>query len=76
MIQLTPSQQSFVDSQIATGIFRDSNEVVKAALELLSSRQREYSQLAEAIAQVERGEVAELDVEDIKRRGRQRLSGG
>jgi putative addiction module CopG family antidote len=76
MIQLTPSQQSFVDSQIATGAFRDSNEVVKAALELLSSRQREYSQLAEAIAQVERGEVAELDVEDIKRRGRQRLSGG
>jgi putative addiction module CopG family antidote len=76
MIQLTPSQQSFVDSQIATGVFRDSNEVVKAALELLSSRQREYSQLAEAIAQVERGEVAELDVEDVKRRGRQRLSGG
>ena len=76
MIQLTPSQQSFVDSQIATGVFRDSNEVVKAALELLSSRQREYSQLVEAIAQVERGEVAELDVEDVKRRGRQRLSGG
>ncbi len=76
MIQLTPSQQSFVDSQIATGIFRDSNEVVQAALELLSSRQREYSQLAEAIAQVERGEVAELDVEDVKCRGRQRLSGG
>jgi putative addiction module CopG family antidote len=76
MIQFTPSQQSFVDSQIATGVFRDSNEVVKAALELLNSRQREYSQLSEAIAQVERGEVAVLDVEDVKRRGRQRLSGG
>jgi putative addiction module CopG family antidote len=76
MIQLTPLQQSFVDSQVATGVFRDSNEVVQAALALLDSRQREYSQLAEAIAQVERGEVAELDVEDIKRRGRQRMSGG
>jgi putative addiction module CopG family antidote len=76
MIQLTPLQQSFVDSQIATGVFRDSNEVVEAALELLNSRQREYAQLAEAIAQTERGDVAELDVEDVKRRGRQRLSGG
>jgi putative addiction module CopG family antidote len=76
MIQLTPSQQSFVDSQIATGVFRDSSEVVQAALDLLNNRQREYAQLAGAIAEVERGEVAELDVADVKRRGRQRLSGG
>jgi putative addiction module CopG family antidote len=75
MTQLTPSQQTFVDSQVATGIFRDSSEVVQAALELLNNRQLEYSQLVEAIAQVERGEVAELDMEDVKRRGRQRLSG-
>lgn len=76
MIQLTPSQQNFVDSQIATGVFRDSSEVVQAALDLLNNRQREYAQLVGAIAQVERGEVAELDVADVKRRGRQRLSGG
>jgi putative addiction module CopG family antidote len=73
MIQLTPDQQSFVDAQVATGSYQSPNEVVQAALDLLESRHREYTQLTEAIAQVERGEVAELDVEDIKRRGRQRL---
>ena len=73
MIQLTPSQQDFIDSQVATGAFRDPGEVVQAALELLGSRQREYAQLTEAIAQVERGDVAELDVEDLKRRGRLRM---
>jgi antitoxin ParD1/3/4 len=73
MIQLTPDQQNFVDAQVATGSYQSANEVVQAALDLLESRHREYAQLTEAIAQVERGEVAELDVEDIKRRGRQRL---
>lgn len=73
MIELTPSQQNFVDAQVATGVFRDPSEVLQAALELLNSRQQEYAQLASAVAQVERGEVAELDVEDIKRRGRLRM---
>lgn len=73
VIELTPSQQNFVDAQVATGVFRDQSEVLQAALELLGSRQQEYAKLASAIAQVERGEVAELDVEDVKRRGRLRL---
>jgi putative addiction module CopG family antidote len=73
VIQLTPSQQDFVETQVATGAFRDPGEVLQAALELLGSRQQEYAQLVDAIAQVERGEVAELDVDDLKRRGRLRL---
>lgn len=73
MIELTPSQQDFVEAQVATGVFRDPGEVLQAALELLSSRQQEYALLKDAIAQVERGEVAELDVEDVKRSGRLRL---
>lgn len=73
MIELTPAQQNFVEAQVAAGVFRDPNEVVQAALDLLGGRQREYAQLAEAIGQVERGEVAELDIDDIKRRGRQRM---
>lgn len=73
MIELTPSQQDFVDAQVATGVFRDPSEVLQAALELLGSRQQEYAKLASAIAQIERGEVSELDVEDVKRRGRLRL---
>jgi Arc/MetJ-type ribon-helix-helix transcriptional regulator len=45
VIQLTPSQQDFVESQVATGAFRDPGEVLQAALELLGSRQQEYAQL-------------------------------
>ena len=73
MIQLTPSQQDFIDTQVAIGAFRNSSEVLQAALELLGSRQHEYAQLTDAIAQVERGDVAELDVEDLKLRGQRRL---
>ena len=76
MIELTPAQQNFVDAQVAAGVFRDPNEVVQAAFDLLGGRQKEYEQLAEAIGQVERGEVAELDIDDIKRRGRQRMGAG
>ena len=72
MIELTPQQQQFVDSQIATGRFKEPAEVVGAALTLLQLRQREYDQLQTAIAQVERREYERLDMGDIKLRGRER----
>ncbi len=76
MTQLTPNQQSFVDSQVAAGAYSSSTDVVDAALHLLQQRHREYDQLTTAITQINRGEVAELDIADIKARGRQRLSDG
>jgi putative addiction module CopG family antidote len=72
MIELTPSQQQFVESQIALGTFKEPAEVVGAALSLLQQRQREYDQLTTAILHVESGEYEALDMEDIKRRGRER----
>jgi putative addiction module CopG family antidote len=72
MIELTPQQQEFVDSQIASGFFSEPTEVVGAALGLLRQRQHEYGQLQTAIAQVQRGEFEPLDIEDVKRRGRER----
>lgn len=72
MIELTPQQQQFVDAQVSTGVFKRPTEVVGAALELLEQRQREYDQLQTAIAQVERGEYELLDIDDVKRRGRER----
>jgi len=72
MIELTPKQQEFIDAQIATGVFKQPAEVVGVALDLLQQRQREYDQLQTAIAQVERGEYEPLDIDDIKRRGRER----
>lgn len=72
MIELTPQQQQFIDAQVAAGVFKEPSEVVRAALDLLQRRQGEYEKLQTAIAQVERGEFETLDIEDIKRRGRQR----
>jgi putative addiction module CopG family antidote len=72
MIELTPQQQQFVDAQVASGVFKEPAEVVSVALTLLQQRQSEYDQLKTAIAQVERGEYEPLDIEDVKRRGRER----
>ena len=72
MIQLTPQQQQFVDAQVASGLFQEPAEVVGVALDLLEQRQREYEQLQTAISHVERGEFELLDIEDVKRRGRER----
>jgi putative addiction module CopG family antidote len=72
MIELTPQQQQFVDAQVASGIFKEPAEVVGEALTLLQQRQREYDQLKTAIQQVECREYEPLDIEDVKRRGRER----
>jgi putative addiction module CopG family antidote len=72
MIELTPQQQEFVDAQVAAGVFKEPAEVVGVALSLLQQRQWEYDQLRHAIEQVKRGEYEPLDIEDIKRRGRER----
>jgi putative addiction module CopG family antidote len=72
MIELTPQQQQFVDTQVAAGLFKEPAEVVGVALDLLQHRQVEYDRLRTAIAQVERGEFGPLDIDDVKRRGRER----
>lgn len=72
MIELTPQQQQFVEAQISAGIFKKPDEVVGAALEMLQKRQAEYVRLKSAISQIAGGEVEPLDVEDVKRRGRER----
>jgi len=74
MIALTPEQQQYVDAQIATGLFKRPTDVVHAALDLLRHRQNEYNQLTTALDQVERGECDQLDIEDIKKRGRERMA--
>jgi putative addiction module CopG family antidote len=74
MIELTPHQQQFVDSQIAAGIFSEPAEVVGVALALLQQRQTEYRQLQSAIGQVGRGEYEPLGMDDVKRRGKERAT--
>lgn len=72
MLDLTRELQQGIEAHVATGSFKQPSEVLQAALDLLEHRQGEYDQLSAVIEQVERREYAELDVADIKRRGRER----
>jgi Arc/MetJ-type ribon-helix-helix transcriptional regulator len=72
MIELTPQQQQYFDAQVSAGVFKKPAEVVGAALDLLRQRQVEYEQLETAISQVEQGYYESLDMDDVKRRGRDR----
>ncbi len=74
MIEITPEQQQRIGAQVAAGTFKEPGHVLQAALDMLEHRQGEYEQLATAIQQADRGECQELNIEDIKRRGRDRLT--
>ena len=74
MIEITPEQQQRIEAQVAAGTFKEPSHVLQAALDMLEHRQSEYKQLATAIEQADCGECQELDVEDLKRRGRERLT--
>ena len=54
MFELNPSQQRFVEAQVATGRFSDSSEVIQAGIDLLrrEAEQREYD---ETVADVRQG---------------------
>ncbi|NOY29337.1 MAG: hypothetical protein GXP28_03920 [Planctomycetes bacterium] len=72
MIEITQAMQHRIEAHVTTGLFKEPNEVLQAALDMLEHRQSEYDQLDSAIEKFERGEYDVLDVEDIKRRGRER----
>ena len=80
-VSLTPQLESFVRSKVEAGRYSSSSEVVREALRLLeqfdSVQEAKLAALRgdvqHAIDQVERGETAEFDVEEIKREGRARL---
>ena len=70
--------ESFVKRAVASGRYRSEEEVFANALRLLSERERQWLALREDIQtgldDIECDEVNLLDVEDIKRRGRERLA--
>jgi len=79
---LPPDLQDFVTGKVACGDYATENEVVREAVRLLRERDRvRESHIAElreelrpALESLDRGEGAPLDVEEIKRRGRERQS--
>ena len=61
-LTLTPEMESLVNKQLATGQFTTQEEVVRAALLSMQSRYEELkADIAEAVAQADRGELAPFD---------------
>ncbi len=72
--------EQFVQSLIALGEFSTSDEVIDAAVERWRTQRDEFAALRAkvqlGIEELERGEGAPLDVEDVIARGHERLAAG
>ena len=81
-VSLTPHLDAFVRTKVETGRYTSSSEVVREALRLLeqfeSVQQTRltalHADVGHAVTQVERGETAAFDADEIKREGRARLA--
>ena len=81
-VSLTPELEHLVQRKVETGRYLSASEVVREALRLLEERDqdRESSlallrkQVAVGIEQADRGDVALLDMEAIKKKARRQAS--
>lgn len=81
-ISFPPELESFVQGKVQSGGYQTENEVVREALRLLRERDRVGAmRLAELRREIElgledsrRGDVAPLDIEEIKAEGRKKLA--
>ena len=77
-VTISAEFESFVERAVASGRYRSEDEVFANALRLLSERELRWLALRDDIQvgldDIESGDVAPLDVEDVKQRGRQRLA--
>ena len=80
-VSLPSAMEKMVDERVRSGMYSSASEVVREALRLLKERdelrRQQLEQLrkdiAIGIAQADRGEVAPLNLEGMKRRLRKRL---
>jgi len=81
-ISLSPDLEQFVQKRVESGNYQSVNEVVSDALRRLQERERPREALIEqlqreiaiGLEQADRGEVAPLDIEAIKAKGRKILA--
>lgn len=78
-INLTPQLEDLVRSKVSSGLYNSASEVVREALRLMERedlmRAAALTQLRQDIqAGLDSGSAGELDIEAIKRRGRERLA--
>ncbi|WP_028310835.1 type II toxin-antitoxin system ParD family antitoxin [Derxia gummosa] len=79
-IDLTPQLEELVRAKVASGMYTSESEVVREALRLMERedalRTARLAQLRADIRDgIDSGSAGTLDLEDIKRRGRERLGG-
>jgi antitoxin ParD1/3/4 len=80
-VSLTPELEKLVHRKVKTGMYLSASEVVREALRLLEERDHIRSiqmdnlrnEIAIGIEQADKGEVAPLDMEAIKRSALKRL---
>lgn len=77
-VSLTPELEKFVTERVKSGMYHSSSEVVREALRLLKEqdvlKEVRLSELRREIQQGrESGPAKELDIEDVIRRGKNRL---
>lgn len=78
-ISLNPHFEELVKSKVESGLYNSASEVIREALRLLEERdQLRELRLEELRREIQKGidsgEATPLDMEEIKRRGRARLS--
>jgi antitoxin ParD1/3/4 len=79
-VTLAPDIQEMVQRQIDTGRYPTADDVLREAMRLLSQRDAERrcrleelrAEIAIGLADIERGDVADLDIEAIIAEGRRR----
>ena len=75
-LSLSPDLVKFVDEKVRSGQFDPPEDVVRGALALLKAQDTDTAAdvsqlrkiLANSIAQADRGELAPLDMQDVKRK--------
>jgi antitoxin ParD1/3/4 len=78
-INLTPQLEELVRQKVSSGLYNSASEVVREALRLMERedqvRAAKLAQLRQDIQEgLQSGSAGELDVQAIKRRGRERLA--
>ncbi|HEX4792580.1 MAG TPA: type II toxin-antitoxin system ParD family antitoxin [Humisphaera sp.] len=78
-VSLRPSLQKFVESQVRNGRYANENAVVSEALRHLMEYQRASAvelraEIAESLAELDRGEGTPWDAEEVKAMGRKLLA--
>ena len=68
--------EQFINSQIASGRYGSASEVIRASLRLLEEHEQRTEKLRQALIEGEKGEFVELDIHEIKRKGRRRVKSG